>query len=246
MASHRRHSSPAASAARGESPYDGGDAAVAPCQLLVAQPHQGMERLRRVAPLGAAPPPAASPAAADLESPPPSSVADAPAKLLSDDQVKSYIQNGYVALPVTDMPPEWHDGLWQKCHDWLFERGEIEPQQDSRWVFPSIPELSDVILSPTVRGALESILGPGYVQHPHRTMHNYGPSMHNQQEIGSDQTWHKVSEPLSVSCCRHPPSLTYRVSSLPAWRSGSCLSTGRPSRPNAIAPPTLGDHLLLS
>ena len=195
MASHRRHSSPAASAARGESPYDGGDAAVAPCQLLVAQPHQGMERLRRVAPLGAAPPPAASPAAADLESPPPSSVADAPAKLLSDDQVKSYIQNGYVALPVTDMPPEWHDGLWQKCHDWLFERGEIEPQQDSRWVFPSIPELSDVILSPTVRGALESILGPGYVQHPHRTMHNYGPSMHNQQEIGSDQTWHKVSEP---------------------------------------------------
>ena len=109
-------------------------------------------------------------------------------ELLVGAQVKSYIQNGYGALPGGDMPPEWHDGLWQKCHDWLYHDG-VEPQHDSRLVFPSIPELSDVILSPTVRGALQSILGPDYVQHPHRTMHNYGPSMYNQQEIGSDQTW---------------------------------------------------------
>lgn len=145
-----------------------------------------MERLRRVAPLGAAPAAAALPHGTGE----PTGAVDAaaPAKLLSDDQMKSYIQNGYVALPVADMPPEWHVGLWQQCHDWLY-RGEIQPQSDSRWVFPSIPDLSDVILSPTVRGALQSILGPDYVQHPHRTMHNYGPSMHNQQDIGSDQTW---------------------------------------------------------
>ena len=100
-----------------------------------------MERLRRVAPLGAAPAAAALPHGTGEPATTGAVDAAAPAKLLSDDQMKSYIQNGYVALPVADMPPEWHVGLWQQCHDWLY-RGEIQPQSDSRWVFPSIPDLS--------------------------------------------------------------------------------------------------------
>ena len=57
-------------------------------------------------------------------------------------------------------------------------------------VFPAIPELqSEVVASPTVAGALTSLLGPGWCQHPHRTLHNYGKANgHNLEESpGSDQ-----------------------------------------------------------
>ena len=154
-----------------------------------------LERLRHLAPLG----PTATPAAQQAAEPPAAAAEPAPT-LLSDAQMQSYVQNGYVALPVTDMAPEWHQTLWQSCHDWLF-RGETEPQSDSRWVFPDIPELSDVICSPTVRGALTSILGPDYVQHPHRTMHNYGPANGLQETIGSDQTWVRPPPPPPQPQC---------------------------------------------
>ena len=56
-----------------------------------------------------------------------------------------------------------------------------------RFMFERLPELTQIINSPTLRGALTSILGPDYVQRPHRTMHvrelgeGGGPS--------SDQGW---------------------------------------------------------
>jgi hypothetical protein len=110
-------------------------------------------------------------------------------QLLSDQQVKSYIQNGFLALPVTDFPPEWHTAFWQKCHDWSYA-GQAEKQQDSRHVFPHIAELGAVLSSRVMRGALSSVLGPDYVQHPHRTMHNYGNRNGDMQMApGSDQTW---------------------------------------------------------
>ena len=58
---------------------------------------------------------------------------------------------------------------------------------------PNILLAAEVVASPTVSGALTSLLGPGFCQHPHRTMHNYGKANgHNDEEsLGSDQTWHK-------------------------------------------------------
>jgi len=112
-------------------------------------------------------------------------------KLLTDEQMKSYVMNvrehvcvaffsslvrltqhvvqGYIALPVADMPPEWHDGLWQTCHDWLYRGAPDRGDRDDRLVFPAIPQLAEVTHSPTVRGALSSILGADFAQHPHRT-----------------------------------------------------------------------------
>jgi hypothetical protein len=130
------------------------------------------------------------PAAAAAADPAPQREELPPPKLLTDDQVKSYIQNGFLALPVTDFTPEWHTALWQKCHDWVYG-DEVEPQEDSRLVFPNIPELGEVLNSTVMRGALSSILGPDYVQHPHRTMHNYGQRNHEQLTPTGDQTWHK-------------------------------------------------------
>ena len=40
--------------------------------------------------------------------------------------------------------------------------------------------------------ACRSILGEGYCQHPHRTMHNYGQANGYEMEgFGQDQSWHK-------------------------------------------------------
>ena len=140
-----------------------------------------MERL--LAPLseaGVTPSPAAAVAA-----PPP------PPKLLTDAQMKGFIENGFVAVPITDFPPEWHMEFWRKCHDWVYE-DQAEAQQDSRMVFPHIGELGDVLGSSTLRGALSSILGPDYVQHPHRTLHNYGNRNEDMSmEASGDQMWHK-------------------------------------------------------
>ena len=123
-----------------------------------------------------------------------------PPTLLTDEQMKSYVQNGFIALPVSDLPDEWHNAFWQRCHDWLF-RGEVEAHKmpdggvSRPFVYPHIPELSAVTQSPTVRGALTSILGPGYAQHPHRTMHNYGKANGHEDQVGQDQTWHKGKPP---------------------------------------------------
>ena len=134
-----------------------------------------MQRLGRMAPLCRG-----NSSSLSADEPPVS--AASPPTLLSDGQMKDYLMNGYLALPISDLTDEWHNSFWQRCHDWLFKGGE-EPHtmpdgEVSRpYVYPDIPELCEVTLSPTVRGALTSILGPGYVQHPHRTMHNYGRSL---------------------------------------------------------------------
>jgi hypothetical protein len=116
--------------------------------------------------------------------------------------MKDYIMNGYIALPVDDLQEDWHNSFWEHCHDWLF-RGEAEAHAGpdggpSRpFVYPDIPELCEVTLSPTVRGALTSILGPGYTQHPHRTMHNYGKANGFEDGFGEDQTWVRTAQNYS-------------------------------------------------
>jgi hypothetical protein len=168
-----------------------------------------MRRLSRVAPLRPQPPDGHDdvtvPAAAARPERPygdDSLSAAAPPALLSDDQMKDYIMNGYIALPVDDLQEDWHNSFWEHCHDWLF-RGEAEAHAGpdggpSRpFVYPDIPELCEVTLSPTVRGALTSILGPGYTQHPHRTMHNYGKANGFEDGFGEDQTWVRTAQNYS-------------------------------------------------
>ena len=50
--------------------------------------------------------------------------------------------------------------------------------------FPAIPEIGDVMDSSTVRGAITSVMGEGFVMHAHRHLHASGKG---------DQGWHKDS-----------------------------------------------------
>lgn len=133
-------------------------------------------RLRRVVPLlqpGAA-------AAAAPEQPPPVGELSEP-RPLSDAQVRQFCVDGYLQLHVAELGDAFHARLYETiCAG--FDRAE--PDRDPRQCFPELPELSDVIGSPTLRGALTSLLGAGYGQHPHRTLHT-------RAEGSGDQAWHK-------------------------------------------------------
>ena len=103
-----------------------------------------------------------------------------PTYLLSDEQMKEFIVNGFVKLK-TELPSDVHQRIYERTEE-VFER-EGNPGNN---VLPRVPELGKVFADPVVTGALSSVLGPDYVMHVHRHPHvNCGPN-----EGGG---WHKDS-----------------------------------------------------
>ena len=81
--------------------------------------------------------------------------------------------NGYASV-TTDVPTHIHETIYDKT-DELFA-GAMDFRGDRQYnplnnILPLVPELQVVLESPEVRGALTSILGNGYVMHPHRHCH---------------------------------------------------------------------------
>lgn len=76
---------------------------------------------------------------------------------LTDDQLAGFIQNGFVALPVPELPQEWHAEF---AHDLFRSRfgGTSEEQPGSGLLHSE--QLTTLLATPTVRGALGSVLGP--------------------------------------------------------------------------------------
>ena len=98
-------------------------------------------------------------------------------KLLNDEQIRHFIVNGYVNV-TADVPTHIHEAIYDRT-DELFAgatdfRGDRQHNPLNN-ILPLVPELQVVLESPEVRGALTSILGNGYVMHPHRHCHpNFG------------------------------------------------------------------------
>jgi hypothetical protein len=86
-------------------------------------------------------------------------------KHLSDAEMKDFIREGYVTLQ-SELPREFHEHIYQ-CLEPLDEQGPVGHNN----LLPCVPELRDVLDEPAIRGALESILGPGYFLHFHRHDH---------------------------------------------------------------------------
>jgi hypothetical protein len=102
-------------------------------------------------------------------------------KLLSDESVQNFIRDGFLLVPQPELPPSFHADVYERCKTYW-----TQPERPSgREYFLAIPQLTEVLRTPSTVGALTSLLGPEYVQHPHRTMHTRA------DEIGGDQDWHK-------------------------------------------------------
>lgn len=100
-------------------------------------------------------------------------------RLLTDDQMRQFITNGFLLLK-TDFSPEFHQSLLERLSAVYREEGN--PGNN---LLPRIPELQKVFDHPVVSGALTSVLGEGYMMHAHRHGH-----FNNSPKPGG---WHKDS-----------------------------------------------------
>ena len=107
----------------------------------------------------------------------PADFATKPAVRLSDEAVQRFLVDGFVAVPA-DGVPTLHGQVTART-DAL--AGAEDPANN---LVARIPEIKMAFEHPKVRGALESLLGPGYVMGPHRHAHITKPG-------SGDGGWHK-------------------------------------------------------
>jgi len=91
-------------------------------------------------------------------------------QLLDDQGMRDFIADGFVRVRA-DLPAAVHRKIRQRAEE-IFDT-EGNPGND---ILPKVPELHQVLEHPAVAGALTSILGPGYIVHPHRHCHLNPPA----------------------------------------------------------------------
>jgi HEAT repeat protein len=89
--------------------------------------------------------------------------------LLSDEQMREFIVNGFLVFEPT-VPEGTHEACYRKLNEII----DVEPNPGNN-ILPRVPEMRHILNSPEVCGALISVLGPGYLEHPHRYCHPLKP-----------------------------------------------------------------------
>ena len=92
-------------------------------------------------------------------------------KLFNDAQMHQFVADGYVVFK-PDVPDNVHKTVREKLQYMVDEEFNYGNN-----VLPRVPEMDRILNSPEVRGALISVLGPGYIEHPHRHSHYIGPGV---------------------------------------------------------------------
>ena len=105
--------------------------------------------------------------------------------LLTDAQVQAYLTNGYITVQAAHSPAV-HQNIQQQIETLFATEGN--PGND---ILPKVPDLYQILQDPAVDGALQSLLGPSYLIHPHRHCHHNpcgseGQGMH-QDSYENDQ-----------------------------------------------------------
>ncbi len=85
---------------------------------------------------------------------------------LSDEQVRQFIADGYVILQPS-LPRELHESIRRRLDESIPDR----TGNPGNNILPLVPEMRHVLKSPEVHGALQTLLGPDYLEHPHRFCH---------------------------------------------------------------------------
>lgn len=96
-------------------------------------------------------------------------------KLLTDEQMRFYVVNGFITVKTT-LPPEFHQDVYERT-DAIFEK-EGNPGNN---LLPRLPEIRQVFDDPNVAGALTGLLGADYYMHPHRHCHCNPPGSTGQR-----------------------------------------------------------------
>ena len=110
--------------------------------------------------------------------------------LLRDQQMKSFIRDGYIKL-IPDYPPELHEKIYREIEQMLNKNGNLGNN-----ILPLIPDIKKIFDHPLVRGALTGVLGTNYVMHSHRFCHFNAPG-------STGQDFHKDSYEGDISANNH-------------------------------------------
>ncbi len=112
----------------------------------------------------------------------PNVLAETAPALLNDEQIRTFLANGFLHLQPT-LPNAFHAEMFERFAGII---GEDNTENPGNNLLPVVPELQLLFDDPIIKGALTSVLGAGYMMHPHRVLHDNPP--------GSDQqVWHHDS-----------------------------------------------------
>ena len=125
-----------------------------------------------------------------------------PPLLLTEEQLKGWIARGFIALSIDTLPKQFHDQFHAVQEAQKRELGRSGNAAPTRALGAAVDA---VLHSKTARGALASILGPGYVGGVPGTGGSLGSS-------DQDQGYHSESIPLISS--RLVSAVSYRIACL--------------------------------
>lgn len=85
---------------------------------------------------------------------------------LRGEQIRQFIADGYLILRPS-LPGDLHESIRRRLDQAVPDRAG-NPGNN---ILPLVPEMRHVLRSPEVHGALQTLLGPDYLEHPHRFCH---------------------------------------------------------------------------
>ena len=137
--------------------------------------------------------------------------------LLDDAQMSAFLADGYVVLRPADVPERIHATLFAQAaqlYDEVRRVGGSTTHLQSLGdnVLARIPELYEVLNARAVTGALTSILGPGYVLHPHHFVHSAGRADQGFHQDGNlpwnTRGYFRSHRPISAILFYYPQAVT--------------------------------------
>ena len=104
-------------------------------------------------------------------------------KLLDDEQIARFLYDGFVVLEPDELGADFNALMFDPACEVHDDAGRIGGDSGRLQVIGDnlrarIPELQQLLSTPTVRGALTSVLGEDYLLHPHHFVHE--ASAHDQ------------------------------------------------------------------
>ena len=118
-------------------------------------------------------------------------------KLLNDDQIRSFIVDGFISLR-PDVDPEVNDAI----HRSLKISSEKESPHGNN-VLSRVPKMHEVLRCATINGALVSLLGPDYLLHPHRALHKSTPMDKKLENYTLSTDGHQMGKGSSATSMWH-------------------------------------------
>lgn len=100
--------------------------------------------------------------------------------LLNDEQIRQFIVDGFVRVK-PEIDPKVHETINQ-----LVRVAEEREYHFGNNIVTRVPIMWEVLRSPSVAGALTSLLGPNYYVHPHRAIHTSRPVADKSVEYSED------------------------------------------------------------